>query len=190
MTQINPVARPSQRSTKMMVVLGMIVVGLLALLGFFHIVQSADGVMFVAKEHFSYAMTFTSIEDILRRNNSSFHTDPLLQHLVQELEQRGKIGRPSSVSDPATEREVARIWKQAQDQGVELAPYAKELVLKYYPDSVREPHPDGKVRDSSPTSDQTTERELARNWKQMQDQGVELAPYAKELVLKYYPEKQ
>ncbi len=61
-------------------------------MGLFHIVQCPDQTIFVAKEHFSYAMTFTSVVDVVfRTQNSSTIRDPLLIHLVEELRLRGKM---------------------------------------------------------------------------------------------------
>jgi rRNA maturation protein Nop10 len=121
------------------------------LLGFFHIVSS-ETVTIIPKEHFTYSMTFISLDNVLTRYNersigSSMRGNALLDHLVEELGQRHlvserkrtwnevdeKVRQSLPEPDPAAERELARTWKQMQDQGVTLNPYAKEVVDKYYP---------------------------------------------------------
>lgn len=115
---------------------------LVIVLGFFHFVQSSDGLLVIAKEHFSFSMTFTSVGEILRRNNktSPFTDDGLFDHLVQELEHRNKIYSPADPAhNPAAEKELARIWKQAREQGVQLIPTADKIIDKYYPRTAATP---------------------------------------------------
>jgi hypothetical protein len=70
----------------------------IAVIGFFrfmHIVRYSNGILVIPKEHFSFLMTFTSLDEILRRHNSmvddSMPHDSLLQHLIQELRNRQMI---------------------------------------------------------------------------------------------------
>lgn len=67
-------------------------------LGFIHIVYTGSGYTIVAKEHFSFSMTFISTEEIINRwNNRGFSEvirgEPLLDHLVMELKQEGYLSK-------------------------------------------------------------------------------------------------
>ncbi len=53
--------------------------------------------MLIPKEHFSFSMSFTSVDEVLSRHNGAglFSRDPLLGHLVDELEHRGSLYSPA-----------------------------------------------------------------------------------------------
>ena len=68
------------------------------ILGFLHIVRHADGALraVVAKEHFTYSMTFVCLEDLITRSNNrgiaeAQRGDPLFDHLIAQLEQKKVI---------------------------------------------------------------------------------------------------
>jgi len=92
-----PSSQPLGPNYPRWIALGVLAAALLAFVGFFHVVQSSDGIILVPKEHFSFSMTFTSVEDVLSRHNGAgpFSRDPLLGHLVDELDHRGKIYSPA-----------------------------------------------------------------------------------------------
>lgn len=67
-----------------------------ALLGFFHIVTTTNGLTFVPKTSFTYLDTFISLEDVIERQNSrtfaeAMRGDPPFDSLVRNLEKRGYL---------------------------------------------------------------------------------------------------
>jgi hypothetical protein len=75
---------------------GIVLLLLVGGLGLVHVVQTDTGLTLVSKEHFTFSMSFTSVEEVLERwNNRSFgdaiRGDKLLDHLVRELENHGHI---------------------------------------------------------------------------------------------------
>jgi hypothetical protein len=88
----------SERPTRApLIVLLIVIVAVVAFIGFFHVVQSSDGIALIPKEHFSFSLSFTSVDEVLSRHNSAgpFSRDPLLEHLVDELEHRGTLYSPA-----------------------------------------------------------------------------------------------
>lgn len=65
-------------------------------LGMLHIVQTDSTPTFIPKEHFTFSMTFTSVDEVVTRwNNRSIaeaaRSDPFLENLGHELEKRGYL---------------------------------------------------------------------------------------------------
>lgn len=78
--------------------IGIVFVLGLALLGFFHIVGTNESpyIDVVPKEHFTYSLSFVSVDGVVRSCNqrsiaAGLHGDPLFDHLVQALEKDGYI---------------------------------------------------------------------------------------------------
>jgi|ERR1035441_1031288 hypothetical protein len=67
-------------------------------LGFFHVVNDPSGtiehgvpILIIRKSHPSVRLCFTSVSGVVKMSNSNQKEDPLLDHLVAELEKRGLI---------------------------------------------------------------------------------------------------
>jgi len=62
-------------------------------LGSIHIVKTDSGYTFVPKEHFTFSMTFTSVDEVVTRWNSQTNgdRDALVDNLDRQLEKRGYI---------------------------------------------------------------------------------------------------
>jgi len=88
---------------------GVILLIIIGVLGLFHIVSTHTGVTLIPKEHFTFSLTITSVDQVIdlwnkRTLGDAMPSDPLLEHLVHELEQRGYQDNPqtdkSASSDP------------------------------------------------------------------------------------------
>ena len=69
---------------------------LISCLGFFHIVNTGEGVSIIPKASFTFSDTMVSVNEIIERYNKrtlrdAFHGDPQFDHLVRELERRELI---------------------------------------------------------------------------------------------------
>jgi hypothetical protein len=79
---------------------GVLVNMLIALaLGFFHVVGTGHGITVVPKEHFTYSLTFISVEEVIKRHNSQslgealLQRDVLFENLERQLLADGYIGK-------------------------------------------------------------------------------------------------
>jgi len=69
---------------------------IIGFLGMFHIVQTGSGFTLISKEHFTFSMTFTSVDQVLKQwNNRSLgdamRGNKMLEHLGDGLKQQGYI---------------------------------------------------------------------------------------------------
>ena len=69
--------------------------------------------MLIPKEHFSFSMSFTSVDEVLSRHNGAglFSRDPLLGHLVDELEHRGSLYSPAKRQFEQTSHTLPRPYR-------------------------------------------------------------------------------
>lgn len=92
-----PTPQPSQPShLARNIRAGIIMLVLISCLGFFHIVNTGEGVSIIPKASFTFSDTMVSVNEIIERYNKrtlrdAFHGDPQFDHLVRELERRELI---------------------------------------------------------------------------------------------------
>jgi len=80
------------RNVSAAVILALIIVGL----GFSHIVLTEPFPTIIPEASFTFSNTFTTVSEVVARNNSqslgdALRGDPQFEHLVRELERRGQI---------------------------------------------------------------------------------------------------